>query len=287
MAIQQLFYESAVPVSFQRHKDVSVKVGDDYSFAKKVNSVPITAIEFARAAAEYPIVFAGTGEDAIPVAVLGVSASENLYVDEDGRWVCKYVPAFVRRYPFVFSLDKEGKTLTLNVDEHFDGVNKAGRGERLFDSDGAQTQYLKSVLSFLQDYQARFERTKAYCRHLHELQLLQPMQAQFQLSTGEQRSLSGFMTVNRDKLKQLTDDQLGDLVRKDELECTFLHLASLRHFQGMLERFVPKQETIGADMDGSKDDSTDDPREQAEDEDGKSGRRKKPDRAVKKSGDPE
>jgi hypothetical protein len=55
------------------------------------------------------------------------------------------------------------------------------------------------------------------------------------------------VSIDRDKLKQLSDEKLGELVRNDELECTFLHLASLRHFQRMLERFIPKQETIGAE----------------------------------------
>ncbi|WP_025037949.1 SapC family protein [Bradyrhizobium sp. DOA9] len=249
MAIQQLFYETAVPVSFQRHKDWSVKTGDSYSFANKVNSVPVTAIEFAMAAAEYPIVFAGSEGNAMPAIVLGVRDGENLYVGSDGSWQGKFIPAFVRRYPFVFAQDKEGKNLILYVDEKFEGMNQAGRGERLFDSDGAQTQYLRSILNFLQDYQARFQRTKVFCRKLEELKLLQPMQAQFNLNTGEQRTLSGFMTIDREKLKALPGDVLADLAQKDELECAYLHLASLRHFRGMLERFAPKQQTIGAEAD--------------------------------------
>ncbi|MBR0815177.1 SapC family protein [Bradyrhizobium diazoefficiens] len=247
MAIQQLFYETAVPVSFQRHKDWSVKTGNSYSFANKVNSVPVTAIEFAMAAAEYPIVFAGSEGNIMPAIVLGVRDGENLYVGPDGAWQGKYIPAFVRRYPFVFAQDKDGKNLILYVDEKFEGMNQTGRGERLFDSDGAQTQYLKSILNFLQDYQARFQRTKVFCQKLEELKLLQPMQAQFNLNTGEQRTLSGFMTIDREKLKGLSGDVLADLAQKDELECAYLHLASLRHFRGMLERFAPKQQTIGTE----------------------------------------
>ena len=245
VATQQLFYRTAVPVHFQRHRDWSVKTGETYSFAAGVNSVPVTAIEFAQAAAEYPIVFAGNEKSVFPAIILGIRENENLFVDPDGRWRGKYVPAFVRRYPFVFSQDEAARTFTLHIDETFAGCNQSGRGERLFDADGAQTQYLRTVLGFLQDYQARFRRTQAYCSRLLELQLLQPMQAQFTLNTGEQRSLSGFMVVNREKLKALPAETVADLLAKDELECTFLHLASLRHFQDMLERFQPKQETIG------------------------------------------
>jgi hypothetical protein len=244
---QQLFYRTAVPVNFNRHKDWSVKTGESYAFAAGVNSVPVTAIEFAQAAAEYPIVFAGNDKSVFPAVILGIRENENLFVDAEGKWRGKYIPGFVRRYPFVFSQDEAQRTFTLHIDETFAGCNQAGRGEKLFDSDGAQTQYLRTVLGFLQDYQARFRRTQAYCQRLVELDLLQPMQAQFTLNTGEQRSLSGFMVVDRNKLKSLPAETVADLLAKDELECTFLHLASLRHFQDMLERFQPKQETIGVE----------------------------------------
>jgi hypothetical protein len=236
MPIQQLFYQTVVPVSAQRHTGWSVKTGESYAFAAEVNSVPITAIEFAEAAAEYPIVFAGNENGVLPAVILGLRENENLSVTADGRWSGKYIPAFVRRYPFVFSQDAEGKVFTLNIDETFSGCNQANRGEHLFDADGNQTTYLRTVLGFLQDYQARFRRTQAYCARLQELGLLQPMQAQFTLPGGDQRSLSGFMAVDRAKLTALPGDVLADMVAKDELECTYLHLASLRHFNEMAQK---------------------------------------------------
>ena len=61
MTTQLLIYERAVPVNSGRHVDLSVKAGDDYSFARQVNSLPLLAVEFPRAASEYAIVFAGAG----------------------------------------------------------------------------------------------------------------------------------------------------------------------------------------------------------------------------------
>ena len=234
---QLLFYENAVPVSADRHKKTSVRTGANYKFAKNVNSVPLTAIEFGQASIEYPIVFTGNETAVMPCAILGATATSNLFVQEDGSWGGKYVPAFVRRYPFVFSQDTSGKNLILHIDESFEGVNKSDRGERLFDSDGTQTQYLKSVLAFLQDYQQRFQRTQIFCKRLLELELLRPMEAQFSLPSGQRQSLSGFQTVDREKLKAISNDDLGKMLRTDELECIFLHLASLRHFGSIAERF--------------------------------------------------
>ena len=217
---QLLFYENAVPVSSARHKKMSVRTGADYKFAEKVNSVPLTVIEFGQAAIEYPIVFTGNADTVMPCAILGATATKNLFVKPDGSWGGKYVPAFVRRYPFVFAQDAGGKQLILHIDESFEGCNEKDRGERLFDSEGNQTQYLKSVLTFLQ-----------------ELDLLRPMEAQFSLPSGERQSLSGFQTVDREKLKAVSNEDLGKMMRTDELECIYLHLGSLRHFGSLAERF--------------------------------------------------
>jgi hypothetical protein len=238
MSVQQLFYRSVVPVNPTRHRDISVKTGESHSFASEANSVPVTAVEFGQAAAELPVVFAGNETSVFPAVILGSRANENLLLDAAGRWRGRYVPAFIRRYPFVFSQDTEGTTFTLNIDETFEGCNTAGRGERLFDADGNRTQYLQTVLGFLQDYQARFQRTRTYCDRLLELKLLVPMQAQF-APGGDRRVLSGFMAVDRERLKALPPETLAQMMSTDELECTFLHLASLRHFQDLLDRFPP------------------------------------------------
>ncbi len=67
MPKQSVFYEEAIPVSKERHTNLAVKVGSDYRFAQNVNSVPLTAVEFRHAAAEYAIVFLGDAEAVMPV----------------------------------------------------------------------------------------------------------------------------------------------------------------------------------------------------------------------------
>jgi hypothetical protein len=235
MATQLLIYERAVPVSQQRHRDWYIKTGNDYSFAGKVNSVPLVAAEITIAAQTYPIVFAGES-DLVPVVLLGVRDGENLFIGKDGAWDAKYVPAFVRRYPFVFSSTDEGRNFTLCLDEDFSGLNTEGKGERLFDTEGERTQYLKNVLNFLQVYQAQFQRTQTLCKKLADLDLFEPMQAQVRLKSGQQLTLGGFKVVSRDKLKALPAETLGELAKADELEVIYAHLASLRNFGPMVER---------------------------------------------------
>jgi len=238
MTTQLLIYETAVPVSGGRHGKASVEAGKGYGFARKINSVPLTAVEFPLAAAEYAIVFAQSGSDVVPVVILGARAGENLYVKDDDSWGARYIPAFVRRYPFVFAAKGDGKTFTLCVDEAFQGLNFQGRGQPLFDAEGKQTAYVDNVLRFLQEYTAQFARTQAFCKKLAELDLLEPMQAQFTLANGQKMSLTGFHAVDRRKLKALPAETLAQLAATDELELVYLHLQSLRNFVSVKDKLV-------------------------------------------------
>ncbi|MEZ0250261.1 MAG: SapC family protein [Methylobacteriaceae bacterium] len=250
MSKQLLIYERAVPVTRQRHGSWSVKAGASFDFARGVNSVPLMVAEFPNSAAEYAIVFGGAADEIIPVALLGIRDNENLYVSESGSWSGSYVPAFLRRYPFVFSSDNANDadaTFTLCVDEDFSGCNDEGRGERLFDADGERTQYLQNVLGFLQAYQVQFQRTKLFVKRLQEFGLLEPMQAQFTLRSGQRSTLSGFSVVSRDRLKALSAEQLAELLQADEMELIYLHLASLRNLAPIAERIGAPAESAQAD----------------------------------------
>jgi hypothetical protein len=121
---QLLIYNSAVPLSSARHADISVEANDGYAFSAGVNAVPLLAVEFPHASAEYAIVFAADGDNVMPAVVLGVRNEQNLYLSPEARWKADYIPAFIRRYPFIFSSSADGKSLTLCIDESHPGVNR-------------------------------------------------------------------------------------------------------------------------------------------------------------------
>lgn len=248
MTTQQLIYETVVPVSNGRHAKCSVEAGKGFAFTRNINSVPLMAVEFPQAAPEYAIVFAQNGEDIVPVVILGARQNENLFVDGDDAWQGTYVPAFIRRYPFVFSISEDGKTFTLCVDEAFQGLNYQGRGQALFTEDGKHTPYVDNVLKFLQEYRVQFQRTQAFGKKLKELDLLEPMQAQFTLDSGEKMSLAGFQAVDRKRLKALSGETLQQLAANDELELIYLHLQSMRNFTGVKDRLASSKEAKPADV---------------------------------------
>lgn len=237
MPAQLLIYETVIPLSINRHRDCSVEIGPNYAFSGSINSMPLMAIEFPEAAAEYAIVFAGDRDNVMPAVILGIGR-DNLYLSPEGGWEAKYVPAFVRRYPFVFSTSPDQRQLVLCIDEAFSGFNREGRGQPLFTEAGKPSAYVDGMLRFLQEYQTQFLRTQAFCKKLRELDLLAPMQAQAELATGTRMSLGGFMAVDRAKLKALPAETLAELARTDELELLYLHLHSMRNFLAVRDRLA-------------------------------------------------
>jgi hypothetical protein len=240
MAKQLMFYEQVVPVSPQRHGDLFIQGGVSYEFARAVNSVPLVAAEIPHAAREYTVVFTQSGDDVIPIALLGVKDKENLYLTDEGGWDAKYIPAFVRRYPFVFSQSPDGKTFTLCIDETWEGCNREGRGERLISPEGERTPFLEKLMTFLQDYQRNIQRTTAYGNKLKELGLLESKAANFTLPGGKTVTLRGFMAVNREKLNALTGETLSQLAQTGELEVTYAHVLSISNLSLMLERVAKR-----------------------------------------------
>ena len=244
MPRQLLIYETAVPLNAGRHADVCFDAtGTNYAFSARVNAVPLMAVELLRAATEYAVVFTAAGDDVLPAAVLGVTGEQNLYLSADAQWQAKYIPAFIRRYPFVFSNSADGKTLTLCIDETHPGVNREGRGQRLFGDDHKPSPFTGNVLKFLQEYQTQFERTRLFGKRLQELDLLTPMQAEVTTPAGEKIKLGGFLTVSRPKLRALQPETLASLARTDELELIYLQLYSMRNFNDVKDRLVDALQT--------------------------------------------
>ena len=89
------------------------------------------------------------------------------------------------------------------------------------------------MLTFLKEYQIHFERTRLFGKHLKELDLLEPMQAQVTTPKGEKFTLGGFKAVPRKKLRPLGAEALASLAKTDELELLYLHLYSMRNFGGV------------------------------------------------------
>lgn len=239
MSKQLLFYETVTPISHTRHAKWSVKADARYEFAAESNAVPLMTVEFVAAAHDFPIVFSTDTDAVLPIAVMGIDANKSLFVAQDGKWASNYIPAFIRRYPFVFSASEDGKTLTLCIDESYEGLDRDGKnGQRLFADDGQRTPYLESMLQFANAYQGEHQRTRQFGQLIKSLDILEPSQAKITMPDGTSRALTGFQCVSRAKLKELEPEKLLGLIGNDALELIYLHLYSMRNFDELVRKLA-------------------------------------------------
>lgn len=246
-----LFYQQPAPLNRDQHKDLKiVSQQGKFAFASKTNSVILAGVEFSEAAKEYPIVFARSGERTIPVALLGLRNEENLYLSEDGTWDARYIPAFVRRYPFVLADTKDTGKRVVCIDEGYAGFSK-DEGEALFDGE-EPAPILKQALDFLDEYQKQYQRTENFVQRLVDNDLLMSLNAKVDMVDGEQFALTGLLAVDEKKLLQLSDQQALNLFRSGELSWIYCHLMSLGCMAGMVNRIAGRGKADDADQDASK-----------------------------------
>ncbi len=230
-----LIYGKVTALDVEKHKNLSIQHEGDFSFARDINASQILATEFSKAAAEFPIIFAGKKGEMFPSVLMGVETDKNLMVGKDGTWQADYIPAFLRRYPFLFSLNEEAEQFTLCYDADFAGFNTDDNGAALFEKDGSQSKYLQQAISFTQSYHAEFEATKKLTQEIDSLGLFVPARANMNID-GTQTALAGFKTVEREKLAKLPAAKIKALVKSGAMELIYTHLYSLKNMDGLAKR---------------------------------------------------
>ncbi|HEY4541402.1 MAG TPA: SapC family protein [Noviherbaspirillum sp.] len=231
-----IFYERAVALNRDRHQKLKIRIlPEHFSFAQKTNSVLLAGSEFAEACRDYPIVFVGSeGGPFTAAALVGLGDKENLFVDGNGTWERgTYIPAFIRRYPFVLAGAETAETLTVCVDEAYKGLGEE-EGEALF-ADGQESDYLKNVVEFLRLFHGEMKRTATFAAKLAELGVLSPKVITVERN-GSKQTLEGLWVVDEAKLNALDDAKTLELVRTGYLGWIYAHLLSLRNVGRLANR---------------------------------------------------
>jgi hypothetical protein len=231
-----LFYRRISVLRSDQHGTLKIGQPPSYDFTATTNSVPLAGVEFGEAVKEYPIVFARDELGTVSAAaVLGLENGENLFLGKQGNWDSHYLPAFVRRYPFILGSNPENPTQPwVCVDEACPWLGQDS-GEALFT--GTQpSAFMGQVMAFLVDYNGQLERTAAFGRKLADWGLLMESQAQASTADGAVHTLTGIWTVDEAELAKLEGDKLQELFKTGELAWIFFHLNSLSNFRLLADR---------------------------------------------------
>ncbi len=230
-------YKEVVPL--QRNQKVRLlKAGEIPPFVRDLNAIPISFAEFAKVARNYPIVFTSGDQGATyaPVAVLGMTGGENLFVSKDAWAENTYVPAYARRFPFcmarVTANGIEQQDRLICVEKEYASES----GEAMFNDKGEPLQKWQEIERLLSEYEADLERSREMCGILGDYGLLESFTMQATPNKGAPLQLAGMFRVDEKKIEDLNSSQLKNLVKKGIMGRIFAHLLSLENFSNLLER---------------------------------------------------
>jgi len=229
-----MFYTKPIALNEQAHKDWKIEAVEDYKFAKKTNSVYLMSAEFVLASKEYPIVFARNNDVVTPIALLGVENDTNKFVVPKGGWDADYIPAYVRRYPFIPAAKEGSDEQMLCIDEDYKGLNTKKAKLPLFEKDGKPSAITQQAINLLQSYNTENKVTINFCQQLVDMDLLEEAQVEGATPEGTAIKFGGFLRISQHKFGKLTSKQVKQLFDSGALELIYAHFQSLANLKDML-----------------------------------------------------
>ena len=225
-----LFYSKPEPLSPEMHDKLGVKRMDGpFGFARAGHAVPLTVGEFPLAAVTGPIIF--VGDDKMPIAVMGLNAGENMFLRDDGLFEPgAYIPAYIRRYPFVFANDDASKQMVLCIDRAAEFIVEGG--DMPFFEGTEPSAYTKGCIEFCNNFEIERQRTMSFIQLLKDLDLFESKTANFTPvnadgTAGEPQQIAEYFGVSEEKLNKLPADKLVEIRDNGALAQIYAHLLSL------------------------------------------------------------
>ncbi|MEC9435516.1 MAG: SapC family protein [Pseudomonadota bacterium] len=239
------FYAGAEPLDRNRHAGLRLRPHAGFGFAASAVAVPLLTSEFALAAVSMPIVFAGEDRPR-PVAVTGLRAGRNLFVEPDGAWARNvHIPAHLRRTPFLLMTApaREGEAeprLLLGIDPHSPRFSEdpTEPGAAPLFVDGEPSPETLNARDFCLAHHRDMEATNRAADALAEAGLLIAQHGKVELPDGEVLRLTDFKVVDEAKLNALPDAELGRLRACGALAAAYCHLVSLNSFPALSARLA-------------------------------------------------
>lgn len=233
-----LFYNALEPLNLEQHGKMKVRGITSMPELGRTHAVPLTVDEFALVQRHFPIVFS-VGDAPVPIALMGLNEGVNVFLDENGRATDPniYVPAYLRRYPFLLAkLRPDSDELSLCYDPTSGAVGDFAEGEPLFDGEqpSAATQ---AILQFCEQFEAAGLRTNAFVEDLQKSDLLMDGEVAIQPEGFEQPFVyRGFRMVDEEKVRNLRGDELRKMNQNGMLPLIFAHLFSLSQMRDVFAR---------------------------------------------------
>jgi hypothetical protein len=239
------------PLNRATHARLRLSTTPDYRFAAGQIATPIVSGEMWPIAREYIMVF--PHEIGLPLAILGTQSGVNAYLgDGNPPWWGRYVPAHLRRYPFIAAPrppeeqdSDEKQHFTVFIDTAAPQLSTTS-GQPLFDDHGQPSALLTQVQTALASLQADFTLTQTLVKQIADADLLVDKALTIKPLDEEPLGLTGFRIVDQKKLREAAPELLAELIKTRALDLVYAHIGSLSNLQdGLLAKKARGEISVG------------------------------------------
>lgn len=243
--MELLLYQKPVRLNRFAHAELRYTPPADYMFCRSLMGVPLMAVEFPAACRQYPIVFVQAPDGVVAAqGILSLVADDNSFVDRQGRWTATYVPAFVRRYPFVLAeIPGNPSDFDVAIDEASPCFSR-DHGQALFAADGTPEPILQSQIEFLRAMTQEHVRTLQFGKALHEAGLLTPRNVDVVRADKQRFGVRNALVVDEAKLVALPSETIQQFLTAGYLGWIYSHLLSLQCFLPLANRAGQPMEDV-------------------------------------------
>lgn len=227
-----LLYSRLEPLSNAAHRGLKIRPLSDFTFAHMSNTVPLAAPEFTRAARNFPILL--LGDDLVPAAALGVRPGQNVFVSK-GVWEpFIYIPAYLRRHPFLLFGAGEDNRLTLGIDVAA-ATSKPG-ARPLFAPDGQETDLITQALDYCNQVYGAFLHTQNFSAALKSSGIVIETKLEIEPTPGRRLNLGTFKRIDEERLQALPDATIYEWRKRGFLHAAYFLLQSMNNWDVLLHK---------------------------------------------------
>ena len=225
------------PLHKDTHLNVKLKPLEKLDGLDDQHAIGVVVQEFALAGSQFPIAFVQQSEKKgyYPVAIMGLEPNKNLFVNDNGHWEGRYLPARYTHQPLAVAQDPEQKNqYAIAIDMDNEMVQEE-EGQRLFKDDGSESEFLAARKKALTHYVENEHITRALCELLVQHGLLTPQSIKVKVKDKEY-NLNGLYIVDEKKMNELPDEAFMEIKKRGFLAPIYAHLGSIHQVSSLIQR---------------------------------------------------
>ncbi len=240
-----------IAISRTQHAKKKYRPRAGYEFAAKQQVVPVMLAELARLLPHYALGFM-QAEDATYhlVALAGLGGERNLYITHDHLWLCNYVPAALRAFPFAMHNDSAGNKIFCLLDSH---LSDDEEHPSLFNAEGELDKLAAEHLNFVSQCENNRQITATACAALAKVGLIKPWAISINRPEAQEPlQVNGVHRIDEEAMAKLDAVAFADLRKSGALAIAYAQIFATVQLEQLTLRleYFAKEKLEKADLAG-------------------------------------